>query len=362
MNTQQKLPRFWLMLVGALAFGLLLAGCAGGEETAVTPPPTEQPAAQTEAHLADDDHDDVAEILTLPELAALDLQGQPLKVVATTSIIGDVLAQVGGEAIELTTLMSAGQDPHSYKPAARDLTAVASANVIFVNGWDLEEALLSDLEAIGENVPIVPISANIIPLAFGGYGDEEEEEHGEEDRHTADPHAWFSIHNVGQWVKNAEQILSALDPINASQYAANASAYQKQLAELEGYVSEQLATIPADRRLLVTNHDAFGFFTRDYDFQVLGTVIPSRSTLAEPSARDLAGLIALMGEHGVCTIFTEATVSDKLAQTIAAELTGCDEVKVLKLFTGAIGPAGSGADSYIGMYRANVDAIVAGLR
>ena len=112
----------------------------------------------------------------------------------------------------------------------------------------------------------------------------------------------------------------------------------------------------------MTNHDAFGYFAQEYGFTVLGTVIPSISTLAEPSASDLAELITEMGEHGVCTIFTETTVSDALAQTVAAELDGCDNVQVLKLYTGALGPAGSGADSYIGLFRANIDAIVAGLR
>lgn len=364
MNIPKKSPQFCLTLIAALAFVLLLAGCAGNGETAVSPTTAPEQIAQPEAvHDDDDDHDDEVEVLTLPQLTAVDLGGQQLRVVATTSIIGDVLAQVGGEAIELTTLMSAGQDPHSYKPAARDLTAVAAAHVIFVNGWDLEEALIGDLETIGGSVPLVPISANIQPLAYGdGHADEEAQNEAEHGHGVADPHVWFSIGNVEQWVRNAQQVLSDLDPANADSYASNAAAYLEELAALEDYATEQLAVIPAERRFLVTNHDSFGFFARDYGFEVLGTVIPGRSTLAEPSARDLAGLIGLMGEHGVCTLFTEATVSDRLAQTVAAELTGCDGVQVLKLFTGAIGPAGSGADSYTGMFRANVDTIVAGLR
>lgn len=405
MNIMQKSPRFWLTLLVTLAYLLLMAGCSGGGETAVSPTQPEQTVAQAEEshehdeadhdheeehedehdhddhehehdedhdhdhdedHDHDHDHDHEADMLLLPALGAIDLGGQRLRVVATTSIIGDVLTQVGGEAIDLTTLMSAGQDPHSYEPGARDLTAVSSAHVIFINGWNLEEALLDNLATIGENIPLVPISANIAPLAFGGHAHEGEEAHADEthdhDHGDADPHTWFSIHNVEQWAKNAQQILSDLDPDNADLYASNAAAYLEALEELEEYASEQLAEIPAERRFLVTNHDSFGFFARDYGFEVLGTVIPSRSTLAEPSARDLAGLIEAMREHNVCTIFTEATVSDKLAQTVAAELTGCDQVQVLKLFTGAIGPAGSGADSYIGMFRANVDTIVAGLR
>jgi ABC-type Zn uptake system ZnuABC Zn-binding protein ZnuA len=112
----------------------------------------------------------------------------------------------------------------------------------------------------------------------------------------------------------------------------------------------------------VTNHDTFSYFAQEYGFSVLGTVIPTASTLAEPSASDLAGLIKAMEGQGVCTIFTEITVSDTLAKTVAAELDGCDQVQVLQLYTGAVGPSGSGADSYISMFRHNVDMIVAGLR
>ncbi len=294
-----------------------------------------------------------AEVLALPELKAADFYNAPLQVVATTSIIGDVVAQVGGDAIELTTLMGPGQDPHSYKPAAQDLTAVSKAHIILVNGWDLEEALVHDLEAIGEGTPIVPVSANIEPLEFG----EHKHEHA-----GADPHTWFSVQNVKQWVDNIEHVLSDLDPANAETYKSNASAYRTELEELQAYAETQLAGIPAGNRFLVTNHDAFGYLAHEYGLQVLGAVIPSLSSLAEPSASDLAELIEDMNETGICTIFSEATVSDKLAQTVAAELDGCDEVQVLQLYSGAVGPTGSGADSYIGMFRSNVDAIVEGLK
>jgi ABC-type Zn uptake system ZnuABC Zn-binding protein ZnuA len=311
------------------------------------------------------EHEAGTGMLTLPELAAADLGGAPLGVVATTSIVGDVVAQVGGDAIELTTLMGPGQDPHSYEPAARDLTAVSQAHVLFVNGWDLEEALIGSLEAIGEDVPLVPVAANCEPLAFGGHKDEQEGEHGEDGdrRHeSVDPHTWFSIHNVKQWVENIKHILCDLDPANAETYERNAEAYLVELEELETYVQTQLASIPAGNRFLVTNHDSFGYFVHEYDFQVLGTVIPSASSLAEPSARDVSELIQKMQDHGMCTVFTETTVSDNLAQAVAAELDGCDSVRVLKLYTGAVGPPGSGADSYLGMFRSNVDTIVDGLK
>ncbi len=207
-----------------------------------------------------------------------------------------------------------------------------------------------------------PISARSSFEEDAHEHEDEEHEEGEEHEHSgADPHVWFSIHNVEQWVENVAHVLSDLDPANAVVFEANATAYAEALEELEAYAEAQLETIPAENRFLVTNHDAFGYFAEEYGFTVLGTVIPSMSTLAEPSATDLTELIAAMAEYSVCTIFTETTVNDALAQTVAGELSGCDEVQVLPLYTGAIGPEGSGADSYIDMFRANVDAIAAGL-
>jgi ABC-type Zn uptake system ZnuABC Zn-binding protein ZnuA len=159
-----------------------------------------------------------------------------------------------------------------------------------------------------------------------------------------------------------QTVFSELDPANAAIYDSNAAAYLAELTDLESYAETQLAQISAENRFLVTNHDSLSYFAHTYNFTVLGTVIPGSSTLAEPSASDLTALIATMAEHNLCTIFTEVTVSDSLAKTAAGELTNCDEVQVLPLYTGAIGPSGSGADSYIGMFRANVDAVVAGLK
>lgn len=308
-------------------------------------------------------HIDEGEMLILPVLKPVALNGSPLQVVATTSIIGDIVAQVGRGAIDLTVLIGPGVDPHSYQPGAQDLTVVENAHVIFVNGWDLEAGLARDLETIGGVGP-VPVSAGISPLAFG-TGEPAEADGNEDHAHEhagADPHVWLSIRNVKQWVKNINYVLSELDPANAETFAGNAEAYSGDLEELETYVEAQLGQIPLEKRILVTNHDAFGYFANEYGFNVLGTVIPAVSTLAEPSASNLTELIAKMEKHRVCTIFTETTVSDTLAQTIAAELDNCAEVKVLALYSGSLGPVGSGAENYISMFRTNVDAIVEGLR
>ena len=328
----------WRGMIFLAALAGLLVGCAGGEQAAA-PAEDQQVAAGPP-------------VLALPEVSAVELNGRPLRVVATTSIIGDVVAQVGGEAIELTTLMTPGQDPHSYQPGAAQLTAVSDADVLFLNGWDLEESLVSTLQTIGALKLFVPISASIKPLPFG-----EGDEHG-----GADPHVWLDVANVQQWTRNVQQVLSELDPAHAAEYAANAAAYLAQLETLQNEVKEEVATIPPEKRLLVTNHESLNYFALAYGFETVGTVIPAASTLAEPSAGELAALVEVMRERGVCTIFTETTVSDTLAQTVAAELEGCVAVEVHPLYTGSLGVAGGGADSYVGMMRNNAAKVAEGLR
>jgi ABC-type Zn uptake system ZnuABC Zn-binding protein ZnuA len=144
--------------------------------------------------------------LTLPEL-----NGDKLRVVATTSIIGDVVGQVGGDAIDLTVLMGPGQDPHGFEPSAGDLRAAAEADAIFVNGWDLEEGLLEDLRNVSAGIPLVPVSAGIPPLPFSGHDEE-----GATSRPVADPHSWLDPVNVLQWVENTEHVLLALDGSSAT--------------------------------------------------------------------------------------------------------------------------------------------------
>lgn len=355
----------WSYLLLLISLSIILAGCASTSDNLAAPTGNSEQTNPDE-HDEEDEHDARGEMLILPRLQALDLQGERLRVVATTSIIGDVVANIGGDAIDLTVLMGPGQDPHSFAPGASQLTAVARAHVIFVNGWDLEEKLLVNLAAIGEGIPLVPISANLAPFVFANHAQEAEHEENAQNsaetaHHSADPHVWFSISSVEQWAINTSDVLSALDPANRAFYEENAAQYLVKLAELRQYVAEQLSTIPLEKRVLVTNHDAFGFFARDYGFEILGTVIPSMSTLAEPSAAGLADLITKMRDEGVCTLFTETTVSDTLARTVSGELSNCSTVQVLPLYTGSLGTPGSGADNYIGMYRANVDLIVKGL-
>ena len=287
------------------------------------------------------------------------LNGQPLKVVATTSLIADVVHNIGGDTIELTTLIGANQDPHSYEATPSDLVTLEQAHIIFINGWDLEEQLA---ETIEENYSATAsiISAGIEPLALGDSDhDHGDSDHDHDDHGNFDPHVWFSIANVEQWATNAADALTALDPDNNELYAENLASYLSELQTLRSEVEQQLADIPVDTRKLVTNHAAFGYFAHDYHFTLIGTIIPAASTSAEPSASDLVALIETMTRENVCTLFTETSQSTLLAETVAGDLDHCNAVQLLPLYTESVGKGDT--NTYIGMFRSNVETIIIGL-
>ena len=328
--------KFAFLLVLLLA---LLAGCARP-----TPPP--EPEAEV-----------------LPALSPAPLgAGERLRVVATTTIVGDVVARVGGDAVQLTVLLPPGADPHTYEPTPADLTAVAGAHVLFVNGLGLEGFLERTLRNVGD-VPVVSVSAGIQPRLLEEHeheGEEHEgEEHGEESHAhgEADPHVWLDVRNVLVWVENIRQALSALDPAHADRYAANAAAYRAELEALDAWVLEQVAQVPPQNRKLVTNHPAFGYFADRYGFEQVAAVYPI-SPGAEPSAREIAELEETIRRFGVPAIFAETTVNPKLAEQVARD-TG---VRLVTLYTGSLGGPGSGVESYIDLIRYDVSAIVNALK
>jgi ABC-type Zn uptake system ZnuABC Zn-binding protein ZnuA len=289
--------------------------------------------------------------------------GRKLRVVATTGILGDVVHNVAGDLVALTTLIGPNQDPHTYEPTPKDVAVIERADVVFINGLGLEEGLASTIDAaVGKGTPVVSASAGIQPRQLdqstpsrnntsvatpaAGRG------------HAAgDPHVWMDPENVKVWTDNLERSLSALDPGNAAAYGLNAAAYSRKLDELDAYIRGQVALIPSDRRKLVTDHEALGYFADRYGFQIVGAVIPSVSTSAEPSAGELAALIDKIRTEKVPAVFIGTTANPKLADLVARD-TGAT---VLPLYTGEMGPPGSGADSYIGMMRADIDTIVKGL-
>lgn len=287
----------------------------------------------------------------MPSLSPVGLgEGEKLKVVATTSIVADVVQNVGGDLIELTMLLPLGTDPHAFDPTPRDVAAVAEAHVVFANGAGLEVFLEPLLENAGEDVLVVPASYGVELLEFEG----EQGQH----RGGADPHTWFDPNNMMLWVHNVEFALSALDPDNAEIYDANAEAYESELEALDAWIQKQVAQVPEENRRLVTDHTAFSYFAHRYGFEQIGAVFPGYSTLAEPSAQELARLENAIRELDVKAVFVGLTVNPDLARRVADD-TG---TQLVFLYTGSLGEAGGPADDYLAFMKYNVNAIVEALR
>jgi ABC-type Zn uptake system ZnuABC Zn-binding protein ZnuA len=284
------------------------------------------------------------------DLEAVPLEdGEKLTVVATTNIVGDIVSNIGGDLIGLTTLMGPGVDPHSYVPTPAHIAAIHDAHVVFANGAGLEANLEEMLESAGGGAVEIPISAG---LELRQAEDPGHDEHAEDD-----PHVWLDVQNVIRWVETIDQALSALDPDHAEVYSANATAYSRQLEELDAWVVAQVAAIPEANRRLVTNHPAFGYLADRYGLEQLGAVYPV-SPSSEPSAREIAALEDAIRQYNVPAVFTESTVNPRLAQQVAQD-TG---VSLVALYSGSLGEPGSGVESYLALIRYNVQAIADALR
>ncbi len=289
--------------------------------------------------------------------------GSKLQVVATTTFVGDVVAEVGGEAIDLTVMLAPGANPHAYEPTPQDIVAVNEADVVFANGLDLEEFLDDLIANAGDEVELVHVSEGIALRYFDDAHehDEEEEEMHEEESHGhegADPHVWFDPNNVIVWTENIETTLTRLDPDNASTYQANADAYRAELKALDAWVREQVEQIPAENRKLVTDHTSFGYFADVYGFEQIGAVIDAPTTEAEPSGQQLAQLQDAIREYDVKAIFVGMDFDPTLSERLAED-TG---VQLVPLYFGSLTPPGGEADTYLDFIRYDVEAIVEALK
>lgn len=322
-----------LLLVGTF----LLTACQDSSQS-----PTLAPASQSK---------EGGQVKAMSELSAVSLsEGEKLRVIATTNIVADVVANVGGDRIELTGLLPAGADPHTYQPTPQDLLAAADAHAIFINGVGLEAFLNEMLQNAGSDAPVIPVSQGVKLLEFNlGQNNDEHQ--------TADPHTWFDPNNVIVWVRNIEQALSRLDPAHAKAYEAHAEAYIEKLQALDMWIREQVAQIPEENRKIVTDHRVFAYFADAYGFEVVGAVIEASSMAAEPSAQELAVLENKIRQHDVPAAFVGRTANPKLAERVAED-TG---IKLVALYTGSLSEAGGEADSYIEFMQHNVSTIVKAL-
>jgi ABC-type Zn uptake system ZnuABC Zn-binding protein ZnuA len=294
-------------------------------------------------------------VTPLDELSSIDLlPGERLRVLATTGIVGDVVAQIAGDKVDLQVLLPPAADPHAYQATPRDLTLVSQAHVIFINGVGLELFLEDMLANAGGSAVIVSLSENITALPAEAHSDED---HAEEPG-SLDPHVWLDPANVQMWVANCQSALAALDPMDAASFAAAADTYAAALQDLHDWIQAQVAQVPQSDRKLVADHVALAYFARQYGFEIVGAVIPSANTTADVSAGELAALQQAILASGVRAIFVAQGSNPVVAQRLADDL----GLMLVPLYIGALSEAGGPADSYLDLMHYNVDAIVSALR
>jgi manganese/iron transport system substrate-binding protein len=283
-------------------------------------------------------------------------QAGKLKVVATTTMIGDVVRNVGGDAIALTVLLPVGSDPHTFQPTPQDVARLADADIIFLNGIGLEANLQQVLGNISSQATQVIVSDGITPLK--GTGAEGAAQPASSGKLEDDPHVWMDPNQVVFWVKNIESTLSKRDPANAARYQRNAAQYRQALVELDRWVSAQTAELPQANRKLVSDHQELGYFANRYGFEQVGAVIPSVSTSAEPSAQELAQLENAIHSLGVKAVFVDRVVNPVQSQRLASD-TGA---QIVTIYTGSLSDANGPAATYLDFIRYNVNAIVNALK
>lgn len=284
-----------------------------------------------------------------------------IKVLATETFLADIAQNVAGERVKIESLVPIGLDPHAFEPTPQDVRKIAGSDVLIVNGAGFEGWLEKTLENAGGQRQVIEASAGLAMRepaeSENAHEHEGEEETGHE--HEGDPHFWLDPNNVIKYVENIRDGLIAADPDGKSAYTQNAAGYIAKLTELDDWIKTQVDQIPAGRRLIVTNHESFGYFADQYGFKIIGTVIPSVSSGASPSAQELAELVDHIRETDAIALFLETGASPKLAEQIAAE-TGIKVVS--ELYTHSITNADGKAPTYIDMMKHNVNMMVEALK
>lgn len=290
--------------------------------------------------------------------------GTPV-VAVTTTILGDVVAELVGDLAEVEVIMPANADPHEFQPSARQAAALRSADLVVANGGGFEEGLDDTIRsAEDDGVAVFEAVEHAALLARDGgepgAGDDHDDDDGDDHGHEgADPHVFTDPARMATVADALAGALAQQVPaLDTDAFRDRAAAYVDELRALDAEVEGMLAPIPTERRKLVTNHDVFTYFADRYDFEVVGAVIPSTTTQAAASAAQIDALARLVEAEGVPAIFADTSSPDDLAETLAAEV---GDVAVVELFSESLGAEGSGADTYAGMVRSNATRIAEAL-
>jgi manganese/zinc/iron transport system substrate-binding protein len=281
--------------------------------------------------------------------ATEDKSGRRLTIVATTGMIADAVRNIGGDSVDVAAIMGPGVDPHLYKATQGDLSKLTNADIVFYNGLHLEGKMGEVLEKLGRQKPVIAIGESL---------PEEDLREAEGFAGAYDPHIWFNVRIWRDAISSITSTLAELQPENADYFVANAEAYQQQLTELHEWVRTRIETLPPSSRILITAHDAFGYFGEAYGVTVRG--LQGLSTLSEFGLKDISELVNYIVENQVKAVFVETSVPKR---SIDAVVAGCRErgfnVKIGGyLYSDAMGEEGTEEGTYTGMVRANVNTIV----
>jgi ABC-type Zn uptake system ZnuABC Zn-binding protein ZnuA len=275
---------------------------------------------------------------------------EKIKVLATVSFLADVTRNISGDRAEVISLIPTGLDPHSFEATPQDLALISNSNVLVINGTGFEEWLEPLMDNLPDDLVIIDASRGLTPRQPGELERIEEE---------IDPHFWLDPTRVIYYAGNIRDGLSAADPAGKNTYTQNAAAFIKQLQELDAWIVDQINTIPPERRVMVTNHESFGYFADRYGLRIVGAILPGVTTGAAPSARHLADLVTIIKQENVPAVFLEAGANPELADQLASE-TG---VKVVtSIYSHSVTEAGGAAPTYLKMIRANTESIVQALK
>jgi ABC-type Zn uptake system ZnuABC Zn-binding protein ZnuA len=265
--------------------------------------------------------------------------GRELTVVATTTQVGDLVRQVGGDRVDVDTILTSGADPHDYEPRPSDAAALADAPLVFKSGGDLDGWLDGLIDSAGSDAKVIELSDSVEKLG-------------------SDPHWWQNPRNAIRAVAEIRDALIDVDPAGRKTYTENAAAYTKKLERLDAQIAACVERVPAAKRKLVTTHDALAYYADRYGIEVIGSVIPSLSTQAQPSAKDVSRLVDQIQDEDVEAVFPESGVSDRLEQALSREAGA--EVGA-PLWADTLGKEGTAAGTYIGALVHNTRALVEGM-
>jgi zinc/manganese transport system substrate-binding protein len=285
----------------------------------------------------------------------------PPKVVVTNSILADFVKQVGGDRVEMTVLVGPNGDAHSYEPVPKDSVRLREAALVFENGLGFDAWIDDLVKSSGSTATRVVASKSVkvrTPPA-GPNGERPTCSHG---HHSCggdqDPHVWHDVRNVVLMVDEITNALVTADPAYAASYRLNRDQYVAELTKLDTWITEQVAKIPAKRRVIVTGHDTFGYFADRYGFRTMNVLKSISTGVGDPSATDVAKVVEEVRSTGVPAVFSENILNPKKTELVARQA----GVKVATLYTDALGEKGSAAPTYVALMRHNVTTMVDALR